>query len=458
MIFRKDSKAQPCANDASDFYDGRKLLFLSFAACCIAACYAILRPLKASIFFQLVGKEYYPLTKFFMAIFAVPSVALYSKLVDRKKKHTILYILFSLYFLVCIFFAIALSHPTFGLSNNTTSPYRILGWLFTITIDFYPTFVIGTFWAFINSVSTNTFARKGYGSIHAFIKAGSLMSTMTCVYLSYSSQDNMHLVPLMIAVAGTLTLLSLTFISKLIKTVPEKNLGGYNAEIKARQEKKTAKKSVLGMFAGIKFMVTNPYVLSIFLIFYCYDVIFTIVEYQTHVLISIKTANKVNQMNFFLFLCAAIAEFTGLLLALFVPSRILKRLKLKFALMIMPTFSAITILALLIFPSLVTMMAAMTLLPAVHYSLNSPMREMLFIPTIKEIQFKSKAWMDSFGRTLSKSSAATVNMLFTPQTSIFFMFNTSFSLILTVFWGIIAYFSGKKYAKTIAKKEVIGKV
>ncbi|MFA6535033.1 MAG: Npt1/Npt2 family nucleotide transporter, partial [Candidatus Babeliales bacterium] len=94
---------------------------------------------------------------------------------------------------------------------------------------------------------------------------------------------------------------------------------------------------------------------------------------------------------------------------------------------------------------------------ALNYGFNNPMREILYIPTIKDIQFKSKSWIDSFGRTISKSSGATINLLTAfqsagLQTAFMFVFITSVSSI----WLVIAYMMGRKYVKTVENNEVIG--
>jgi AAA family ATP:ADP antiporter len=342
-------------------------------------------------------------------------------------------------------------HPVWGIANTAPSPYRLLGWLFALAMDFYPTFVIGIFWAFINSISTHDFAKESYGKIYGFIKAGGLTATVISMFLSYYAKNSVTLIPSLIFTSSILTLISLIFIKKIITGAEKKDLEGYRGEM----QEKPRQKKVLGMLSGLKFMITKPYVLGIFLITYFYDVIFTIIEYQTHVLLSIKTANNANMMNFFLFSSATVSQIIGLFLAFFLTSKILKSIELKLALLIMPVFSAILILSIFFTPHLITMLAAITLLPALHFSLNSPFREVLFIPTIKEIQFKSKAWMDSFGRTLSKSSASTVNMLFIPNSTIFYLFNTSFSLILTIIWAISAYSIGQAHQKTVDKKGLI---
>ncbi|MCK4518078.1 hypothetical protein KAT92_04835, partial [Candidatus Babeliales bacterium] len=167
MLKEKLSQERSSPHGQSLSHERSKLILLAFAACLIAATYAILRPLKISIFFRLVGKEYYPWSKIALVFFVIPCMAIYSKLVDKLKKHHLLYSLFIFY---------ALLGVTFALVFTQQNPTPLTGWLFLISMDLFPTFVIGTFWAFINSISTPAFAKKRYGTIVAATKVGGLLA------------------------------------------------------------------------------------------------------------------------------------------------------------------------------------------------------------------------------------------------------------------------------------------
>jgi AAA family ATP:ADP antiporter len=99
----------------------------------------------------------------------------------------------------------------------------------------------------------------------------------------------------------------------------------------------------------------------------------------------------------------------------------------------------------------------MVILRALHYGFNSPIREILYIPTVKDIKFKSKAWIDSFGRTFSKSSGSTVNILTIVQQTVFgFSIETFATFSITFVWFFISLLIGKKYNTTILNNDVIG--
>jgi AAA family ATP:ADP antiporter len=426
----------------------KKLFFLSTAACFIAASYAILRPLKISLFYQIVGKEYYPLSKIIMALFIVPLVYFYSKIVDSQKKENILYIFLAIYSAASIIFACFFSHPIYGLSNTITSPYRILGWFFSLFMDFYPAFVIGTFWAFINSTSTPEFAKKSYGIIYTFIKIGGITATGLSFLLITKSANKNFFISILVATAGVLTLLAIVVIKKLIAQTPKKEFVGY----KAQPSSVTPSPKV---FDGFRLLITQPYAFGIFILFYFYEVVFTIVEYQA----TVKLCNKAGKtkMTSLLFLSATISQIIGVFITFFLTTLLLQKVKIQYVLSVMPIFTLLTIVLLWIFPSVSMLVLAIILLPALHYSINSPARELLFVPTTKEIQFKTKAWIDSFGRTISKTSGSTINMFFyqiPPMLSS--SINAVSSIVTIMSWLVVAMLLGKKYNRTIEENSVIG--
>jgi AAA family ATP:ADP antiporter len=94
---------------------------------------------------------------------------------------------------------------------------------------------------------------------------------------------------------------------------------------------------------------------------------------------------------------------------------------------------------------------------AVHLAFSYPLKESLYIPTVKEIKFKSKSWIDTFGQKFARSTASIFNIVVIPYgASIFFSASLVFLGTVTGFWLIVAFFLGKRYEKAIANNEVIG--
>ena len=459
-MIKKISRPWLHASTSIQYYDRLKLLLIAISLFFISGAYAILRPLKIAIFYGLVGKEYHPLSKIIIMILIIPCVIGYSKLIDSLKKHHVLYVLFSIYFFVGIIYAYFLAHPSWGLANTTTSPFRLLGWMFLITMDLYPTFVIGTFWAFINDISTPQFAQKAYGPIVAFSKVGAIIASGTSWLLTKNVSDKITLIPILIAVAASLLMLSIIFIKKITQKIPSSNLVGYIGHEKKQKNKisSSTNKPFTKIFDGLKLMLATPYVFGIFLLFYSYEIIFSIIEYQTNILLSIKTNNCAATMSSYMFLYMAASQSIGFLISLIGPTTLLRLFKMRYCLMLMPAITALLMVILLVCPTISMMLIVITLLTSFNFGFNAPIREMLYIPTTTTIKFKSKAWIDSFGRNISKTTGAACNTIYlftAPQ--FFFSFNAIFSFGMSCIWIIVANLIGKKYNKTITNQEIIGK-
>ena len=95
----------------------------------------------------------------------------------------------------------------------------------------------------------------------------------------------------------------------------------------------------------------------------------------------------------------------------------------------------------------------MILLRALNYGFNVPVREILYIPTVKDIKFKSRAWINTFGRTFSKASGSALNIMAQTQG-----LNTALVILLGVggVWTIASSAVGEKYTKTVKSGGVIG--
>ncbi|MCK4651073.1 hypothetical protein KAT08_02740 [Candidatus Babeliales bacterium] len=435
-----------------------KLILLCFSFFFITGTYAILRPLKASVFLGMVGKEYQPLTKIISIIILIPCMLLYAKLVNKLKRYQVVYFFLILYIIGLILVAIGLSHPTLGLKNTNTNINRILGWIFYLFTDLYSPLVVSTFWAFANSISTIDFAKKNYGKIVAFSRIGGILTALISWFIMQISQISYDIsIPYLLISCSLFLTITYFCISQIIKKIPNKYLHGYEAVYKAEKEKLKRKNTPNGLFSGLKFIITKPYIFGIFWLVYIYDAISVIIDYQMQVLISVKTNNGVQQMSSFMFLYTAAFHILTLFFAFFGTSIVLKKIGVKFSILIMPIATILLMTFLLCNTSLYSVFIIMILFRAIHYGFNAPVREILYIPTTKDIKFKSKAWIDSFGKSLSKTSGSTFNLLSQAQNSFYLIkIDSIFAIAISVIWTIISIFIGKKYSKTIKNNQVIG--
>src|SRR4029453_2830467 len=86
----------------------------------------------------------------------------------------------------------------------------------------------------------------------------------------------------------------------------------------------------------------------------------------------------------------------GLVLQLFVVSRVVKCLGVPWAIMILPMISLGAYNILAFFPALYAVLTAKVLENSTDYSLNNTVRNMLFLPCTYEEKFSAKQAIDSF--------------------------------------------------------------
>jgi AAA family ATP:ADP antiporter len=88
---------------------------------------------------------------------------------------------------------------------------------------------------------------------------------------------------------------------------------------------------------------------------------------------------------------------------------------------------------------------------AMGYALNQPAKETLYIPTSKNIKYKSKAWIDMFGFRLAKACGSGINEII----GVCVNFSGGIALSMIVVWIFVSRLLGNFFKKTIASKDII---
>ena len=81
----------------------------------------------------------------------------------------------------------------------------------------------------------------------------------------------------------------------------------------------------------------------------------------------------------------------------------------------------------------------------------------LYIPTVKEIKFKSKSWIDAFGTKFAKTGGSSFNVFaeYLGSNLVFLAYSFFFAGIIGI-WFVAALLLGKRFEKALASNEVIG--
>ncbi|HSQ59713.1 MAG TPA: translocase [Acidobacteriota bacterium] len=143
----------------------------------------------------------------------------------------------------------------------------------------------------------------------------------------------------------------------------------------------------------------------------------------------------------------SVVNVAGLLLQLFVVSRILKFAGIRIAIMILPFIALIGYGVLAFVPILAAVRWAKTAENATDYSLQNTVRNVLFLPTTREEKYKAKQAIDSFfvraGDVFSAGLVFVGASLLGLRTQEFALVN----LVLVAGWLILAVMIGREYRR-----------
>ena len=152
----------------------------------------------------------------------------------------------------------------------------------------------------------------------------------------------------------------------------------------------------------------------------------------------------------------AVVNVAGLLIQLFLVSRILKYLGVRVAIMMLPVIALAGYVCVVFFPVLSLIRWAKTAENATDYSLQNTLRGVLFLPTTREEKYKAKQAIDTIfvraGDALS-GLLVFVGAQLAFQTKHFAMVNLAFVLV----WIGLAAFVGKEYLRLAKKRSEEGR-
>jgi AAA family ATP:ADP antiporter len=94
---------------------------------------------------------------------------------------------------------------------------------------------------------------------------------------------------------------------------------------------------------------------------------------------------------------------------------------------------------------------------ALNYAFLAPVRESLYLPTVKEIKFKSKSWIDAFGSKFAKTAGSMFNVFASKMgASLLLPVYSFFFAGIVCMWFGVAFLLGRRFEKAVTNNEVIG--
>ena len=406
--------------------EGALALTMSFLAFLVLASYYVIKPVREALILQQGSAEAKSYMSAVMAVLLFFLVQGYAKLVSRYERTRLITVVASI-FIACLIGFWALS--------RVGVPY--LGYAFFVWVGIFSVMVVAQFWSYANDVYDNEagkrlFALVGFGAV-----AGSVSGTFAARRL-VEHIDVFELLLLATALLGLYiiitNLVSLKVWGRQQIRVSQSSLQDWLTE---RKEKKEREKLAFGV------LKEHKYLWYIALLVLTLNLVNTTGEYILGHLVEEDGAQKLElaiaeataagtslqfadrelgdpqskaaqndfvqstigsfYADFFLWV-----NLLALLLQLLVVGRLVKRFGIKAGLLWLPIVALGTYSLVLFLPLLRYVRIGKTVENASDYSINNTTRQMLFLPTSRDIKYKAKQVIDSFFHRVGDVASALV--------------------------------------------------
>ena len=433
----------------------KKFSILSCIITIILGNYWMLRVLKNPIFNDLVGLEYQPQAKMLSILVVAFIILVYSKLVDIFDKKALFDIICTFYgivfFVVCLVIIYSDNLHASYLFNNLIIffdwvPGKLIGWVSYFAFESYSLLMV-LFWSFVASITKPESAKKGYPMIITCTQIGTISGPALVTH--YAPKIG---APMLVGFGGMLVLLVPLLVRFYNFVIPFEE--DTSSSIPVVASKKELNQPKTGFLEGIKLIFTKPYVAGILVVSTIYEIIGTILEFQMNMIAKEVFASRDLFAAFMGKYGVSINSLT-MLFALLGTSFFMRKFGLRFCLIAYPMAIGVVLLLLLGFnfiganhvEIMWALFASMVAVKVFSFSLNNPTKEVMYIPTTKDIQFKAKGWIESFGSRTAKGMGAGVNYIFANNLSGLLLSGTLISLGIVGFWICIANLLGKQFNK-----------
>jgi ATP:ADP antiporter, AAA family len=261
-----------------------------------------------------------------------------------------------------------------------------------------------------------------------------------------------------VLICGILILIMILGIFYFMKTTPKSEMVGYH-----HSDKGGSKDMEPGFLEGLFLMLKQPYLLGIFGVIAVYELIITIIDFNFKFLVFSSFESEALR-SAYLGDYAVMVNVVSFLCLLFGISNIQRRLGIKVSLVLMPFIVLAMVLAFKAYPVVHTLFWIMVFAKAVNYALNGPALKTLYVPTSRDVKYKSQAWIETFGSRSSKAAGSGINLLKKPfqkwygavdGLAYLIALSSYLSFGLLAAWLLVALYLGKTYEKAVEQDKVV---
>jgi ATP:ADP antiporter, AAA family len=360
--------------------EGGTALLLAANIFCFLALYSLLKPVRSALILSESGAVVQSYAAAAQALLLLVLVPLYGRLASRVDRVRLIA-------LVTIFFAANLG----GFYLLGRAGFRI-GVPFFIWIGIFNLMVPAQLWAFANDIYTDERGKR----LFPLIGIGASLGAWLGAELASAVFARVGPYRLMLVAAGGLFV---TLLITILVSRRERAAAPRTAAARAADEP-------LGRTGGFQLVLGQRYLLYIGLLMVVLNVVNSIGEFllgsfieteaRAAVAASAGTVDATAWIGSFMARFQANVNLLGLLVQMFLVSRIFKYIGVRGALFILPAVALASYSSLAFFPVLAIVVIAKTLENSADYSIQNTARQALFLPTSREAKYKAKQAIDSF--------------------------------------------------------------
>ncbi len=428
--------------------EGKTVLLMTLNIFILLTAYYIIKPVREALILSEMGAEAKIYASAGQAILLLAVVPLYSWLAGRMSRGRLINVVL-VFFAAClvVFYALAWLKVPLGLP-------------FYLWVGIFNVMVIAQFWSFANDIYCEEQGKRLFAIVGFGMSCGAVFGSTITGYLI----EPLGVYQLML-VSGSLLLVSLvlTAMVRSKKHMPE-------STSVAQAPDPSQAESLKGP-SGFSLVFANRYLLMIALMMVLANLVNTTGEYILSARVkeakeievpAIVKADYENQLTYekavqdrrsevgkaiggFYADFFSVVNLVGLLTQLFLVSRIIGLIGVRWAIMILPVVAMGSYGLMVMIPLMGVTRWAKTAENSTDYSLQNTVRNILFLPTTLQEKYKAKQAIDTFFVRGGDVAAALLVLL---GTSFMSLSTTSFAVVnvtIAAVWAVLAFFIGRRY-------------
>ncbi len=420
--------------------EGGTALLLALNVFLILTAYYVIKPVREALILAGGGAEVKSYASVGQAALLMITVPLYSRMASSLSRRRLINLV-TLFFIACL--------GVFYLLAQIKVP---LGVVFFLWVGIFNLMVVAQFWSFANDVYTKEQGER----LFAIVGFGASIGAVFGSWVTGRLIEPLGVYQMLLVAGGILA------VSLWVTNVVEhrESLAQANRQL-AAGDSKPAKEEPLGEGSAFGLVWNNRYLLLIAFLLLFLNWVNTTGEYILGRVVTAAAEDAVAAgtagglgvgayigkfyADFF-----SVVNLAGVIIQLFLVSRIIKYMGVRVALLILPIIALGGYALLVFYPVLTAVRWAKTAENSTDYSLNNTVRNVLFLPTTREQKYKAKQAIDTVfvraGDVLSAGLVYAGTNWLAFQTKHFALFN----LGLVVVWLALAVAIGVRYRQLTA--------